>query len=188
MRKQVNLKSKKSQDKKPPKETFFFFVKDQGEGAARVVVIILKVLELILTTIYGLVLGIFAPLIIRGSSDLVDPEICQSPAIIVWLAASILYIIGMFTVMLGKSKIATGIHLAALVGTLVANQIFAVLFRDFVGGNPLSGLYLPCVFITILTMAIMLIINIPKVLDAKVQKENAAAPSIFDKAPTRRKK
>ena len=44
MGKNVKLNSKIPSQKKEEKESFFFFVRDQGEGAARVAVIILKVL------------------------------------------------------------------------------------------------------------------------------------------------
>lgn len=186
MRKNIKLTSKKSAKKKqkPQFDGFFFFVKDQGTGAARVIVIILKVIELIMTTIYGLVLGIFGPIIIM-KSDLVDSEISQSPGFTVWIIASALYIIGMFTLMLGRSKTASAIHLAALVGTLTTHMIISALFADM--RNNLANLYLPCVFITLLTLAVMLLINIPKVIEHKIQRDNAVSPSVFD-APTTKKR
>ena len=186
MRKNIKLTSKKSakQTKKKTHESFFFFVKDQGTGAARIIVIILKVLELIMTTIFALVLGIFGPIIIM-KSDLVDPEISQSPGFAVWIIASALYIIGMFTLMLGRSKTASTIHLAAMVGTLITHMIISALFTDM--RNNLANLYLPCVFITILTLAVMLLINIPKVIERKIQKDNEIAPSIFD-SPTEKRR
>lgn len=188
MRKNVKLSSKKSEKakrKKLPKESFFFFVKDQGEGAAKIIVIILKVIELIMTTIFGLVCGIFGPIIIM-KSDLVDPEISGSPGMVVWIVSSSLYIIGMFTLMLGRSKTASAIHLASLLGTLITHLIIGALFTGL--PNNLANLYLPCVFITLLTLAVMLLINIPRVIERKIQRDNEVAPSVFDKPRTRNKK
>lgn len=62
MRKNVKLSNKKAA-KTPEKEPFFFFVKDQGEGSARVIVIVLKIIELILTSIFALCLGVFGSLV-----------------------------------------------------------------------------------------------------------------------------
>lgn len=159
-------------------------MKDQGEGAARIIVIILKILELIMTTIFALVLGIFGPIIIM-KSDVVDPEISQSPGLVVWIIASALYIIGMFVLMLGRSKTASAIHLAGMVGTLITHMIIGALFVDM--RNNLANLYLPCVFIAVLTLAVMLLINIPKVIERKIQKDNEIAPSIFD-SPTEKRR
>ncbi len=103
MGKNVKLNSKIPSQKKEEKESFFFFVRDQGEGAARVAVIILKVLELIMTTIFGVVLGIFGPLVIRGL-DIQD--VSADPSSIYWIVTSALYIIGLFILMLGHSRIA----------------------------------------------------------------------------------
>ena len=186
MRNNIKLTSKKSAKKKqkPQFDGFFFFVKDQGTGAARIIVIILKVLELIMTTIFGLVLGIFGPIIIM-KSDLVDPEISRSPGFVVWIIASALYIIGMFVLMLGRSKTASAIHIGAMTATLITHMIIGALFADM--RNNLANLYLPCVFITIMTLAVMLLINIPKVIEHKIQRDNEAAPSVFD-APTAKKR
>ncbi len=185
MRKNIKLTSKKSakKEQKPQFNGFFFFVKDQGEGVARVIVIILKVLELIMTTIFALVLGIFGPAIIM-KSDMVDPGISGSPGLVMWIIASALYIIGMFVLMLGKSKIASAIHIVAMAVTLITHIIIGALFTGM--QNNLANLYLPCVFITMLTLAIMLLINIPKVIARKIQKDSEAAPSIFD-SPTVKK-
>lgn len=187
MRKNIKLTSKKfaKKEQKPRFDGFFFFVEDQGEGAARVIVIILKVIELIMTTIYGLVMGIFGPIIL-GTSEIFGDEFSGDPVLTFWLIASILYIIGMFVLMLGCSKIASAIHLAALVGTLITHACFLELFRNVTGFNAPSGMYLPCVFITVLTLAVMLLINIPKVIECKIQKDNEIAPSIFD-SPTSKK-
>lgn len=170
-------KNVKKPQKAEEKGGFVFFVKDQGQGAGKVAVIILKVLELILTTIYALVLGIFAPLCI-WFGDIVEAEVASDPSAVWWMISSIVYIIGLFFVMFGRSKIATVIHIAAAAGTLVTYHFYTKLFEGFESNGP-TALYMPCIFITIATIGIMLIINIPKWIDKHVQKENAVAPSIL---------
>ncbi len=161
----------------PKKESYFFFVKDQGEGAAKVAVIVLKLAEIALTTIFALCLGIFAPIIIWNGED--AELFTGNPALPLWFASSILYIIGMFVIMLGHSKIASGIHIAAAVGTLLTYSSFTKLFEELPGNRGPSGLYMPCLFITILTIIIMFLINFPKWLDKRIEQENAASPSIL---------
>lgn len=177
MRKNVKLTSKKA-PKKPEKENFFFFVKDQGEGAAGVAVIILKFAEIALTTIFALCLGIFAPLCIWFGVEDVDPFYALTAGI--WFGSSVLYIAGLFVVMFGHSKIASVIHVFAAAGTLATYQGYRRLFAEFPELNNTSGLYMPCLFITVITITIMLLINVPKWIEKRVQKLNEKAPSIFD--------
>ena len=177
MGKNVKLSNKKTHEKKTEKEGFFFFVRDQGEGAARVVVIILKVLELIMTTIFGVCLGIFGPIAIRAMDD---PEISSDPSSMYWLITSVLYIIGLFILMLGHSKTATVIHIIASVGTFVTYSAYMQMFRDVETTKGPTGLYMPCLFITVMTIVIMLLINLPKWIEKRVSKANEQAPSILD--------
>ncbi|MBD5129317.1 MAG: hypothetical protein HDT43_05280 [Ruminococcaceae bacterium] len=177
MGRNVKLNNKIPAQKKEEKESFFFFVRDQGEGAARIAVIILKVLELVMTTIFALCLGIFGPLVIRGMDD---PEISADPSSIYWLVSSAIYIVGLFVLMLGHSKIATVIHVIAAAGTLVTYSSYMRMFRDVETSNGPTALYMPCLFITIMTVVIMLLINLPKWIDKRVQKANEQAPSILD--------
>jgi len=177
MGKNIKLNKKRGEEKSSEKEGFFFFVRDQGEGAARVVVIILKVLELIMTTIFGLCLGIFGPLAIRAMDD---PEISGDPSSIYWLITSVLYIIGLFILMLGHSKVATAVHILASVGTFVTYSSYMRMFRDVKTTKGPTGLYMPCLFITIMTIVIMLLINLPKWIEKRVSKANEQAPSILD--------
>lgn len=179
-RKQVKLppqKGSKARAEDKEKDSFFFFVKDQGTGAGRVAVIVLKVLELILTTIFAAVLGIFAPLCI-WYGDFVAEEMAADPSAKWWLASSIVYILGLFCVMLGKAKIATVVHVIAAVGTLVTYSCYTKLFEGYEGTGP-TALYMPSLFITVITIAIMLIINVPKWIDKHIEKMNEEAPSIL---------
>lgn len=188
MRKQVKLPPPKKANlkKEEVKEGFVFFVKDQGKGAGKVAVIILKVIELILTTIFALVMGIFAPLSI-WYGDIFDAEMAAYPLIgaliMWWLISSIVYIIGLFFVMSGHSKIATVIHVIAAAGTLTTYhfnmQLNMLLFEDTSSSGPIP-LYMPSLFITVATIGIMLIINVPKWIDKHTQKINEVAPSILE--------
>lgn len=180
MRKQVKLppsKKAQAQKKSEDKGGFFFFVKDQGVGAGKVAVIILKIFELILTTIFAAVLGIFAPLCI-WYGDIVEAEVASDPSAAWWLGSSIVYIIGLFAVMLGHSKTATVIHIIASVGTFVTYGYYTKLYEGYVTNGP-TALYMPCLFITMLTIIIMLVINVPKWLAKRAERENETAPSIL---------
>ena len=170
---------KKIQSKKPQKtkESYFFFVKDQGEGAAKVAVIVLKLAEIALTTIFALCLGIFAPIIIWTGEE--AEVFAGDPTLVLWFISSIFYIIGLFVVMLGHSKAACAIHTSAAVGTLLTYSGFRELFKEIPDEYGPSGLYMPCLFITVLTVIIMFLINFPKWLDRQLEQENAAAPSIL---------
>ena len=174
MGKNIKLNSKKKKaEKTAEKEKFYFFVKDQGEGAAAVVVIILKILELIITSIFALCLGIFGPVCIWYDN------VAEGPAILFWLLSSIVYIIGTFVVMLGHSKVASVIHGIAAVGTLITYYNYMMMFADVPDNNGPSVLYMPCLFLTIMTVIIMLLINVPKWIEKRIARENAAAPSIL---------
>ena len=170
-------KNAKLPQKAEEKSGFVFFVKDQGQGAGKVAVIILKVIELILTTIFALVLGIFAPLCI-WYGDIVEAEVASDPSATWWLISSIIYIVGLFFVMFGHSKIATAIHIAAAAGTLITYNFYLRLFDGFESNGP-TALYMPSIFITVATIGIMLIINVPKWVDKHTQKLNEVAPSIL---------
>ena len=172
MRKNIKLSNKQSV-KTPEKEQFYFFVKDQGEGAARVIVIVLKIIELILTSIFALCLGVFGSIIMSAE--------IKEAAIYMWLATSAVYVIGTFVVMLGHSKIALCIHSAATAGTVVTYFLFQVMFAQVPENNGPSVLYMPCIFITIITFVIMLLINLPKWLDKQAAKAREIAPSILSK-------
>lgn len=177
-RKQVKLPPPKNAKKsKAEKDSFFFFVKDQGEGAGKAAVIVLKIFELILVTIFAAVLGIFAPLCI-WHGDIGSEELAADPSAAWWLASSIVYIIGLFVLMLGHAKTAAVIHVIAAAGTLVTYGFYTKLYEGYEGSGP-TALYMPSLFITVITIAIMLIINIPKWVDRHIEKMNEVAPSIL---------
>ncbi len=175
MKKNISLTKKDKE--KPQKERFYLFVKDQGEGAARTVVIILKIIELIITSIFALCLGIFGPLTLWFGFD--DPDMASQPAVLCWLISSVIYIVGTVVVMLGHSKIASCIHGVGAVGTLVTYYNYMLMFADIPDNNGPSVLYMPCLFLTIITVIIMLLINLPKWIEKRERRINAKAPSIL---------
>ena len=175
MGKQIKLYKKESTEKKHC-DTRFFFVKDQGEGAVRVLIIIFKLLEIILTTILAVCVGVIAPLsLILGEAD----EINYAAAAIPWIVSSVLYIIGLFLMIFNLSKIGTGVHLAAAVGTLVTYNGFLIVLKGYPDLQGPSHLYMPCLIITALSAAIMLMVNIPTWWENYNKKQSEKAPSIL---------
>ena len=170
-------KTKKNNSSENKRSNNILFVKDQGEGGRAVLVAVLKIIELILTTIFALCLGIFAPLCVWLGVE--DAELSADPAVTFWFISSILYIIGLFTVMLGHLKTATVIHVLATAGTLITYQRYVAMYADIPNSNPPTGLFMPCIFITILTVIIMLLVDIPKSVKKRIKKKQEKAPSIL---------
>lgn len=177
--KKTSAKANVNTHKTAEKEPFYLFVKDQGEGAVRGVVIALKIISLILTSIFGLCLGILGPVVIWNGDDIVDEAIAENPAVMFWLISSIIYIVGTFILMLGHSKTALAVHAAAAVLTLITYYNFMVLFALTPDNNGPTGLYMPCLFIMVISAVIMLLINLPKWIEKRSSRENAKAPSIL---------
>lgn len=177
MRKNVKLSSKKATEKTPKKtrETRFFFIKDQGEGAVRVVIIIFKLLELFLTTVFALCIGIIAPLMLLLGED----EMNYAAAAVPWIMASLLYIAGLFLMIFNRSKTGAVVHIASAVCTLVTYGNFLGLFKDYPDYRAPAHLFMPCLVITALSVAIMLMVNIPIWWERYLEKQNEKAPSIL---------
>lgn len=81
--------------------------------------------------------------------------------------------------MFGRSKTAAVIHAVAAIMTLITYSSFSKLFAEIPDSRGPSELYMPCLFITVLTVFIMLLINFPKWLNKRIDEENSAAPSIL---------
>lgn len=178
MKKNIKLNTSRSPAKptKPEHESHFFFVKDQGTGAVRVVIIIFKLLELVLTTILAVCLGLIAPMaLLSGMED----EINYSAAAIPWFISSILYIVGLFLMIFNCSKVGAGVHLAAAVGSLVTYNGFLKVLKDQPDMRAPAHLFMPCLIITALSVAIMLMVNVPIWWKRYNEKQNEKAPSIL---------
>lgn len=176
MGKQIKLNKKTVSTPKKRRDTHFFFVKDQGEGAVRVLIIIFKLLEIILTTILSVCLGIIAPLVLMlGDPD----EINYAAASIPWIISSVLYIIGLFMMIFNLSKVGAGVHLAAAVSTLVTYNNFRAILKGYDDLQAPEHLYMPCLLITALSIAIMLMVDLPIWWENYNKKQNEKAPSIL---------
>lgn len=174
MRKQIKINKKTEET---PKLHGGIFAAEYCTGKTLAAVMVLKMLEMILVTIFGLFMGIFAPLSIFLGVE--DADALAIQAAVSWLISSVLYIGGFFTLMLGNSRIATIVHTVAAVGTFITYSAYTQMFRDNPNSTGPSVLYMPCLFITLLTLAIMLVINIPKWFDKRVKMLNEKAPSIL---------
>ncbi len=140
-------------------------------------VVVLKVLNVILTSIFALFLGIIAPICIILGTD--DPAYAEYYSTKIWLISSILYTIGLFALMLGKAKIASIIHSVAAVGTLITFFGYLEFFKDGSEGGCPMWYYLPCLGIAAITITITLLTNIPKWRKSRNDKKNEKAPSIL---------
>lgn len=175
--KKIGKSKKVSREKKAPGTGFVFFVPDQGEGAAKYIVIALKILMLVITTIFALVLGIFGPLCVWNPEAQMD--VAGNPGVLTWLISSCVYIVGTFVIMLGHSRIASVIDIIAAAGSLVTYYLFETSKVADTGSTP-TPLYMPCVALTVLAVVIAMLINIPKWLEKQAEKANEKAPSIID--------
>lgn len=177
MKKNIKLSSKKLTEKTPKKtrDTRFFFIKDQGEGAVRVLIIIFKLLELFTTTVYALCIGIIAPLMLLIGKD----EINYTAAAVPWLIASLLYIAGLFLMIFNRSKTGAVIHMIAAVFSLITYGSFLNLFKKYEDYQTPANMFMPCLVITALSISIALMLNIPIWWERYLEKLNEKAPSIL---------
>lgn len=148
----------------------------------KIAIRVLKIIVLILTSIWGIIFGIFAPYSIM-TGDIVDPAIANHIIVVVWMLNSIIcYITGTVLLMLNLNKIALIFHTVGLIVSLVIYGTFQSLYEGQTAQNP-AQLYMPIVFVTILTLAIAIMANWNKI-DEKLKGANAnkkdykPAPSI----------
>ena len=151
------------------------------EKAMKVAKIVLKVIILIMTSIWGIIFGIFAPLSIKFG-DIVNPEIAQHYIIIVWLTNSIVcYIAGTVLIMLNLYKTAAVFHSVGMVVSFVIYGTFEQLYQGHTDKSP-AALYMPIIFVTLLTIALAVIANWDKItamLNSNEKKKYEASPSIL---------
>lgn len=145
---------------------------------------ILKFIMLFLAAIWGIGCGILFPAVILAvGPEIVPADIAESPYIIVWLITSIIgYVIPAVLVMCKFCKAASIMSIIGFAGTLTVYSGFAELYKYTEESNGPTELYMPCIFITIIIIAITVLENADKIkgmLDGRREKENAPAPSIF---------
>lgn len=160
------------------KQTFAIFEKEKPDDKYLPVIVMLRGFDVVLTSIFALFLGVFVPLCIMIGTE--DPEYAGDISTIVWLISSALYTFGIFVLMLGNSKTAVVIHCVAAVGTLITFFRYMELFKDDPDSIGPVGYYMPCLAITVLTVIICLLTNVPRWRRARKRKQNEKAPSILD--------
>lgn len=147
----------------------------------KIAINILKGLEIVLTAIWGIVFGILTPLSIMYAG-VVDESIANHFIVKVWLINSIVcYFAGTIIVMLGLYKIALGFHTAGLITSLAIYGVFQDMYSGVEAQNP-AQLYMPVIFITIVTLAITILANYKKITDKLAQsndKKYEASPSVL---------
>ncbi len=150
----------------------------------KVLSIILKILIIISTCIWGVVCGVMFPLVILLSDGSIGGPIISSHHVIpVWLIVSVIgYVLPAAFVLCRRYKLAAGFSLAGLIGILYVYAKFAELSVNIPDNNGPTELYLPCIFITIGVLALAVIENrdlIGKKMQQHSEKKNAPAPSIL---------
>lgn len=147
----------------------------------KIAINILKVLEIILTAIWGIVFGIFTPLALMYNGIVAD-EIAQHFVLKLWLINSIVfYCIGTIIIMLKYYKLALCFHVIGTIISLVIYGIFSDIYNGVNAQNP-AVLYMPVIFITFVTLAITIIANFKKInekLSSVKEKQYEAAPSVL---------
>lgn len=146
--------------------------------------IILKILIVISTCIWGVACGVLFPLVILLSDgSMVSPDIANHHVIPVWLIVSFIgYVLPAAFVLCRRYKLAAGFSIAGLIGILYVYAKFAELYVYTPDSNGPTELYLPCIFITIGVLALAVIENrdlIRKKMEKQAEKKNAVAPSIL---------
>lgn len=158
--------------------TFSIFEKEKPLDKYLPVIMLLRGIDVVLTSIFALLIGTFAPLCIMLGTD--DTAISGDYSTILWLISSALYTFGIFVLMLGNTKTAAVIHTVAAIGTLITFFRYLELFKNYEDSTGPIGYYLPCLGIAVLTITITLLTNVPKWRRAKKRRENEKSPSILD--------
>lgn len=146
----------------------------------KIAINILKALEIIITSIWGIIIGIFGPISIMYYESV--PKLADHYIIRVWLINSIVcYIVGTIIVMLKFYKIALCFHGVGLIVSLYIYSVFNGIYEGIEAQSP-AQLYMPIIFVTILTLIITVLANYKKIiekLETKKEKTFEPAPSVL---------
>ena len=184
MAKNIKLNTKKKSD---ADERFYikggFFHRFTVTRTTNIVVMILQVISLAATAVFALCLGILGSLsmMAEGYEGIITSIVEYYKAgVILWMISSIVYVIGTIILFLGFSRIAAGVHTVALAMSLVMYYLFGMASKtaNLDTAGP-AVIYMPCIFIAILSIIIAAVVNFPLWLDKKVEKEKEVAPSIL---------
>ena len=147
----------------------------------KIIINILKVIELIFTALWGVVFGIFTPLSLMYSG-IVDKSISDPYVLWVWLINSVVcYLVGTIIVMMKHYKVALCFHTLGLAVSIFIYGVFCDIYDGINAQNP-AQLYMPVISIFFVTLAITVIANfkeINRLLSTRKEKQYEAAPSIL---------
>jgi hypothetical protein len=137
---------------------------------------IVRILILFLTSTWGVVFGIFAPvIIIRG-----ETPIFSHPIMNVWMIAAVVgYIVPCFLVMLDLYKTAAGFSVAGTVMFLYVHGVLSGMLSRGEDSYEASFMYLPQIFMTILTILYIFIVT--EFGQKRKEELNAPAQSILER-------
>lgn len=147
----------------------------------KIVKIFLKTLILILTAIWGIIFGIVSPIFLMNS-DLSSLTVSGHPVFIIWIIMGVIgYIVPCFLIMLKYYKTGIVFSLAGTVLVIVIHSIFMDLKTGTSETSP-SFLYLPQIFMTILTVIIAVAENYKAILNVysgRKTKHDLPSPSVL---------
>ena len=157
-----------------------YFIMKQRKAFFRmkIAINILKVTEIIITALWGVVFGIFAPLsLITGGEPISEHYVLW-----VWLINSaVCYLVGTIIVMMKCYKVALCFRTVGLAVSIFIYGVFNGIFEGTSGQNP-AQLYMPVIALFFTTLAITVIANykeINRLLSTGREKKYEAAPSIL---------
>lgn len=150
----------------------------------KILKIIMKIIMMILTAIWGLGCGVLFPAFILATGDeIVTAELSGDWVMVVWLITAVIgYVIPAALVMCKLYKTAAGCSVLGFAGILTVYARFAILYAETENSVGPTELYLPCVIITILVIIIAVLENLGVIkakLENKSAEKEAVAPSIF---------
>lgn len=147
----------------------------------KIIINILKVIELILTALWGVVFGIFTPLSLMYGGIVAD-SISQHYVLRVWLINSVVcYLVGTIIVMMKHYKVALCFHTLGMAVSIFIYGVFCGIYDGINAQNP-AQLYMPVISIFFVTLAITVIANFKEInrrLSTRKEKQYEAAPSIL---------
>ncbi len=160
-----------------------FFHRYTVTRSTNIVVMILQVISLAATAIFALCLGVLGSIsmMAEGYEGMISSvQGYIETAIMLWLISSIVYVIGTLIMFLGFSKIASAVHIAALAMSLIMYYLFGLVSKtaNLQTAGP-AVLYMPCIFIAVISIVIAAVVNIPLWLDKKAERDAEVAPSIL---------
>lgn len=160
-----------------------FFHRYTVTRTTNIVVMILQVISLAATSIFALCLGVLGSLsmMAEGYEGMISSvQGYIEAAVTLWMISSIVYVIGTLIMFLGFSRIASVVHFAAMVMSLVMYYLFGLVSKtaNLETAGP-AVLYMPCIFIAVISIVIAAVVNIPLWLDKKAEKDAEVAPSIL---------